>query len=67
MKKEEKNEERRQPDIDICSACGEHAEFHCCGESEEGAECLDSCRRRQTSNCCGAGFYDSDPDLDMER
>lgn len=39
-----------QPDIDICSDCGEHAEFE---ESEDGG-CV--------SNCCGAGAYDSDPD-----
>lgn len=39
------------PDIDICSECGEHAEF----SEEEG------------SNCCGASPYDTDPDYDMER
>ena len=39
-----------QPDIDICSECGEHTEFN---ESE--------------SECCGAGAYDTDPDIDMER
>jgi hypothetical protein len=37
-------------DCDICSECGEHAEF------EHGE-----------SNCCGAGSYDTDPDVDMER
>lgn len=40
-----------QPDIDICPACGEHAEFDEQGESE----------------CCGECPYDSDPDIDMER
>lgn len=39
-----------QPDIDICSSCGEHTDF------EDGV-----------SSCCGAGAYDSDPDIDMER
>jgi hypothetical protein len=42
---------KTEPDIDICSACGEHAEF----DDETG------------SNCCGAEAYDSDPDIDMER
>lgn len=45
-----------QPDIDLCSSCGEHAEFI---EDEETGECL--------SNCCGSGPYDTDPDIDMER
>lgn len=35
-----------QPDLDICSECGEHTEFDEYGYSE----------------CCGAGVYDSDPD-----
>jgi hypothetical protein len=43
-----------QPDIDICSACGEHAEFE---ETDDGC----------VSNCCGSGAYDTDPDIDMER
>lgn len=59
--------DRRQPDIDLCRACGEHAEFYCCEESEDGEDCLDSCGRRLTSNCCGAGPYDSDPYVNMER
>lgn len=41
-----------QPDIDICPACGEHAEF-----DEDTGE----------SECCGSAPYDSDPDVDMER
>lgn len=40
-----------QPDIDICPACGEHAEF-----DEDGV-----------SECCGECPYNSDPDVDMER
>lgn len=40
-----------QPDIDICTSCGEHAEFN-----EEGK-----------SECCGSAPQDTDPDLDMER
>jgi hypothetical protein len=39
------------PDIDICSSCGEHTEF-----DEEGK-----------SDCCGAAPYDTDPDTDMDR
>lgn len=38
-------------DCDICSACGEHTQF--CEECG--------------SECCGAGSYDTDPDIDMER
>lgn len=45
---------KRQPDIDICSECHEHAEFEDDGDGMK-------------SNCCGAGAYDSDPDIDMER
>lgn len=44
----------REPDIDICSDCGEHAEFE---ETEKGCQ----------SVCCGAKPYDTDPDVDMER
>ena len=40
-----------QPDCDICSSCGEYAEF----DEESGSE------------CCGAGAYDTDHDIDMER
>jgi hypothetical protein len=43
-----------QPDIDICAECGDHAEFE---ETDDGC----------VSNCCGAGAYDTDPDLDLER
>lgn len=42
-----------EPDIDICPACGEHAEF------DDGDA--------SGSSCCGAKPYDTDPDLDMER
>lgn len=45
----------KQPDIDICSACKDHAEFE---ETDDG-ECV--------SNCCGARAYNTDPDIDMER
>jgi len=38
-------------DCDICAECGEHADFNEANESE----------------CCGAGAYDTDPDIDMER
>lgn len=41
----------KQPDIDICRECGEHAEF-----GDDGL-----------SNCCGARPYDADPYLDMDR
>lgn len=34
----------REPDIDICRDCGEHAEFE---ETDDGC----------VSNCCGAGSY----------
>jgi hypothetical protein len=40
------------PVCDICTECGEHAEF------DKGTG---------ESNCCGAGPYDSDPDIDTER
>lgn len=40
-----------QPDIGICTSCGEHAEFNKENESE----------------CCGSAPYNTDPDLDMER
>lgn len=43
------------PDYDICSSCGEHAEF---GEDEDES---------YVSNCCGASVVNSDPDIDMER
>lgn len=43
------------PDIDICSACGEHAEFE---QDSDG---------HVYSNCCGAGEINTDPDIDMER
>jgi hypothetical protein len=54
-----------QPDIDICSACGEHTEFYCCEEGSKNLEC--DCDGIVLSNCCGAGSYDTDPDIDMER
>lgn len=44
-----------QPDIDLCSECGEHCEFE---ETKDG---------NYESNCCGAGPVNTDPDLDMER
>jgi len=40
----------KQPDIDICRECGEHAEF-----DENGSE------------CCGAGSYETDFELNEER
>lgn len=40
-----------EPDIDICSECGEHAGF----TEDEG------------SDCCGAAEYDTDCDLNEER
>lgn len=43
------------PEYDICSSCGEHAEF---GNEEDDSF---------VSNCCGASPYNSDPDVDMER
>jgi hypothetical protein len=43
-----------QTDFDICSECGEHAEFE---ETDDGC----------VSNCCGAKPYDTDPDINMER
>lgn len=46
---------RCEPDIDICSSCGEHAGF----EEDEDGSCV--------SECCGAGPIDTDPDWDMER
>lgn len=42
-------------DCDICSSCGEHADWE---ESDDGDT---------LSACCGAGPYDTDPDIDMER
>lgn len=45
---------REQPELDICSSCGEHCEF----------EHYDVGFR---SNCCGTGPINTDPDLDMER
>ena len=44
-----------QPDIEICDNCREHCEFE---ENEDG---------EYTSNCCGAGPINIDPDTDMER
>lgn len=38
----------KQPDIDICSDCGEHTAF-----DEDGL-----------SECCGAGEINTDPDLE---
>ena len=42
-------------DCDICSECGEHADWE---EVEDG---------EVVSNCCGAGPINTDPDIDMER
>lgn len=42
-----------QPDIDICSSCGEHCEFE---DTEEG----------YLSNCCGANPYDTDYEIDYD-
>lgn len=40
------------PDCDLCSACGEHAEFYAAsGES----------------NCCGAKPYNTDYDTEYDR
>lgn len=44
-----------EPDIDICSACGEHAGF----ERTDDGDCV--------SECCGAGPICTDVDWDMER
>jgi len=65
-----------QPDYDICSECGEHAEldemisalssiqsdYDICSECGEHAE-FDA----TGSECCGAQAYDTDPDIDTER
>ena len=47
----------KQPDIDTCSDCGEHAEFSCCIEAFQGLECLEDCEGWFQSNCCGASPY----------
>lgn len=57
----------KQPDIDICSECKDHAAFYCCEAAEQGLECQDDCTGEMVSNCCGAGSYSTDSDWDMER
>ena len=42
-------------DCDICSECGEHADYE---ESEDG---------ETVSNCCGSSPYNVDHDYDMDR
>ena len=56
-----------QPDIDLCAACGEHAEFVCCEAAQEGLKCESDCRGDIVSNCCGAGSYNTDYETDYDR
>lgn len=47
----------KQPDIDICQGCKEHAEFSCCIEQEYTGKCAEDCDGELTSNCCGEPPY----------
>lgn len=56
----------KQPDIDICSECKEHASFACC-ETDDFPAHAEDCNGELVSECCGAGSYNTDSDWDMER
>lgn len=55
----------KQPDIDICSECKDHASFYCCEAAEQGQECDSECEGQVLSNCCGASSYDTDYDFEF--
>ena len=50
-----------QPEIDICSSCGEHTEFICCDDFHKTNEKHDetTCTGDLISYCCSASPYDS--------
>lgn len=53
-------EMKRQPDIDICRACHDHAAFECEHEAN-GEPCPEEdCESERLSGCCGAAPYRAD-------